>query len=77
MSKFMVALSCMGICSKKERCVSFEPKSVESFAPKETLTFVVGIVFSKVLGEMMILQPKFGKHNPYLQTLYLRPMQLQ
>jgi hypothetical protein len=44
--------------------VSFEPNSVESFAPKENLTLVTGIVFSKV-----ILQPEFGKHNPDLQTL--------
>ena len=46
----------------------FEPNRVESLAPKETLTFVAGIVFSNVLGDDILL-PEFGKHSPYLPTL--------
>ena len=46
LSKFEFAFVLHRDFHKKKRCMSFE-----SLAPKETLTFVAGFVFSKVLGD--------------------------
>ena len=51
LSKFEFAFVLHRDFPKKERCMSFESNRVESLAPKETLTFVAGFVFSKVLGD--------------------------